>query len=221
MHTYVTYFCIFKHVLVFVVIIATTASAKAEVVVSVLGDSLVAGFGLEARHAFPVQLEASLRALGEDVRVINAGVSGDTSAGGESRVDWVLQDSPDIVILVLGANDMLRGIDPVVTKKNLMSVIQKLQTNNIVVLLVGMKAARNLGKSYVEKFDKIYPDLARSYQLVFYPFFLENVALEPTLNQEDLIHPNAMGVRMIVKRIIPSVFQALDRHKTKLIPIQK
>lgn len=176
----------------------------------VLGDSLTAGYGLEQNEAFPVQLEKRLRLAGYDVNVINAGVSGDTTAGALARVEWALADQPEIVIVELGANDALRGLAPTQTYKNLEALILRLRTAGCRVILAGMHAPRNLGPEYYNKFDKIYPDLAKRYNLLFYPFFLEGVATEPKLNQEDGIHPNFAGVQLIVAGIQPFVVTALD-----------
>lgn len=171
----------------------------------VLGDSLAAGYGLKAEDAFPAQLEAALRRDGHDVLVINAGVSGDTSAGGLARLDWALTDNPDLVIVELGANDALRGLPPEGTYANLDAIITRLKQSDMNILLAGMHAPRNLGDEYVSSFDAIYPQLARQHDVPLYPFFLEGVALDPALNQNDGLHPNAEGVREIVRRILPHI----------------
>ena len=179
-------------------------------VVLVLGDSLTAGYGLEQDESFPVQLEARLRSAGYDVNVINAGVSGDTTAGGLARIEWALADQPDIVIVALGANDALRGLDPTQSYKNLDALLTRLSTAECRIILAGMLAPRNLGPEYSARFDQIYPDLAQRFNLLFYPFFLEGVAMDPRLNQADGIHPNLAGVRVIVAGIQPLVITALD-----------
>ena len=179
-------------------------------VVLVLGDSLTAGYGLEQDESFPVQLEARLRSAGYDVNVINAGVSGDTTAGGLARIEWALADQPDIVIVALGANDALRGLDPTQSYKNLDALLTRLSTAECRIILAGMLAPRNLGPEYSARFDQIYPDLAQRFNLLFYPFFLEGVAMDPRLNQADGIHPNLTGVRVIVAGIQPLVITALD-----------
>jgi acyl-CoA thioesterase-1 len=184
----------------------TTESPK---YVLVLGDSLVAGYGLSLADSFPAQLETALIEAGHAVRVINAGVSGDTSAGGLARLDWLLADRPDLVIVELGANDALRGLDPAQTERNLDAILSRLGQAGLPVLLAGMRAPRNLGDDYTHRFDRIYPDLADRHGVPLYPFFLEGVAIDPALNQADGIHPNAHGVAVIVQRILPSVVRLL------------
>ncbi len=174
------------------------------------GDSLTAGYGLANADSFPEQLSAALKAADREAKVINAGVSGDTTAGGASRIDWALADRPDLVIVELGANDGLRGFDPAQTRKNLDFILERSLASGARVLFTGMLAPRNLGKDYGAEFDGLFPDLARKYpDVVFYPFFLDGVAAEPTLNQGDGIHPNAAGVAVIVDRILPFVLKAL------------
>lgn len=170
-----------------------------------LGDSLTAGLGLAEGEAFPVKLEAALRATGHDVEVINAGVSGDTASGGLARLDWSVPDGTDAVILELGANDALRALDPAVTRDALDTAIRNLRERKIEVLLAGMQAPRNLGRDYIEAFDRIYPELAKKHDVIFYPFFLDGVAANSALNQRDGIHPSAEGVEKIVERILPTV----------------
>jgi acyl-CoA thioesterase-1 len=169
------------------------------------GDSLTAGFGLPPEQGFPAQLEKRLRADGIDAHVVNAGVSGDTTAGGLARLDWSLTDKPDLVILALGANDMLRGIDPEIVRANLDKMIDKIKASGAKLLLVGMRASPNWGETYEKEFDRLYPALARAHDVALYPFFLEGVAMNPDLNQPDGLHPNARGVAMIVERIAPDV----------------
>jgi acyl-CoA thioesterase-1 len=175
----------------------------------ILGDSLTAGYGLAAEEAFPAQLEEALLQSGRNVSVINAGVSGDTSAGGLARLDWALQDDPQMVIVALGGNDALRGLPPEETFANLDAILERLKVAGIHVILIGMKAPRNLGESYTTAFDQIYPRLAQKHNVGFYPFFLDGVALDPALNQNDGIHPNARGIALIVERILPLVESAL------------
>jgi acyl-CoA thioesterase I len=151
---------------------------------------------------------------GVDATVENAGVSGDTSAGGLSRLDWSLADHPDAAIIELGSNDMLRGIPPAETEKNLRAILARLQKDHVAVLLTGMKAQRNLGEDYVRQFDAIYPRLAKDYNVVFYPFILEGVALNPKLNQADGMHPNPAGVKIIVARMMPFVKKMLAEVKS-------
>jgi len=173
--------------------------------IAVLGDSLVAGFGLPEAQAFPARLEAALKERGHKVRVINAGVSGDTSAGGKARLDWTLADKPQILIVELGANDALRGLDPGQTEANLDDLITRAKASGATVLLAGMRAPPNWGRQYQEQFDQLFPRLAQKHDVPLYPFYLEGVALDPALNQQDGIHPNAVGVEIIVRNMIPVV----------------
>lgn len=174
-----------------------------------LGDSLMAGYNLPPGEGFTDKLEAALRAKGHDVAVINAGVSGDTTSGGLARLDWSVPDGTDLVILELGANDMLRGIDPAEIERNLEAMLARLAERKIPVLLAGMLAAPNLGHAYAESFGSIYPRLAQRYGAALYPFFLDGVAGDATLQLEDGMHPNAAGIDQIVKRILPTVEEAL------------
>lgn len=190
-------------------VLATTAQAGERPVVLALGDSLTAGYGLRADKAFPAQLQAALGDHGVAAKVINGGVSGDTSAGGLARLDWMLSDKPDLVIIELGANDGLRGLDPAVTRDNLDRIIARLRETGARVLLAGMVAPANLGAGYGEKFTSIYPALAQKHGTAFYPFFLDGVAMDPALNQEDGIHPTAEGVAVIVSNILPAVIASL------------
>lgn len=174
------------------------------------GDSLTHGYGLPAGESFPEQLEDALRERGYAVEVINAGNSGDTSAAGRARLEWSLADDPDAALVELGANDGLRGLDPAATYDNLDAILARFEDAGVPVLLAGMKAPRNMGADYAEAFDAIYPKLAAEHDVLFYPFFLEGVALDPALNQPDGIHPNAKGVREIVERILPKVIALVD-----------
>ena len=187
------------------------AAPVAGTVVVAMGDSLTAGYGLGESEAYPAQLEARLRADGRRVRVVNAGISGETSSGALSRVDWVVQRlDPDLVILVTGANDGLRGITPAVLEENLRALVGRLRQSGATVVLGGMKMVRNLGIHYTRAYDSIYPQIAREFDLVLIPFFLEGVAGQAYLNQSDGIHPNAKGYRKVVEHIYPFVKQALD-----------
>lgn len=186
----------------------TAAAAPARLMA--YGDSLTHGYGLPAGETFPEQLEAALRDAGLDVTVINAGNSGETSAGGRARLDWALADAPDAVILELGANDGLRGLDPAATYDNLDAMLARLTSEGLPVLLAGMLAPPNLGREYGEDFNAVYPRLAEKHGVPLYPFFLDGVALVPELNQADGIHPNAAGVAVIVKRIAPHVIRLLE-----------
>ncbi|MEQ9170016.1 MAG: arylesterase [Rhodospirillales bacterium] len=181
----------------------------------VLGDSLTAGYGLNAEDGFTAQLQAALKTEGRDVTVLNAGVSGDTTAGGRARIGWALGDKPDAVIVELGANDGLRGLDPKATFDNLDAVISDIRTAGLPVLLTGMLAPPNLGRDYADDFNAVYPRLAEKHDVLFYPFFLAGVAARPELNQDDGIHPNAKGVAAVVARILPYVLDLLARAKTK------
>jgi acyl-CoA thioesterase-1 len=185
------------------------APAAAKIVV--LGDSLSAGFGLPAQDAFPAKLDPALKRKGIAATITNAGVSGDTSSGGLERLDWSVPEGTDAVILELGANDMLRGVDPGVTRKALDAILTKLKARNIAVLLCGMRAAPNMGADYAREFDAIYPALASTHGVVFYPFFLEGVAADRSLNQPDGLHPTAAGVDQIVERILPKVEELVGR----------
>ena len=169
------------------------------------GDSLTAGYLLPANAAFPAALETALRQEGYHVAVNNAGVSGDTASGGLARLDWSLGEGADGLILELGANDMLRGTDPKVTKAALAAMLAKLEKRNVKVLIAGMRASSNLGPDYKAEFDAIYPDLAKKYGAALYPFFLEGVADRPDLKLADGLHPNAAGVATIVRNMLPSV----------------
>ena len=185
--------------------------AAAPVKILALGTSLTQGYGLPPGTEFTVQLQAALKREGIDTVVTNAGVSGDTSAGGRARLDWSLADRPDAVIVELGSNDMLRGIPPSETEKNLRAILTKLKTARIKVLLTGMHAQRNLGADYVKQFDAIYPRLAKEFGVLFYPFILDGVALNPKLNQADGMHPNPAGVKVMVARILPLVKKLVAR----------
>lgn len=178
------------------------------------GDSLMAGYGLAPGKSFPAQLERYLRETkGIDATVVNAGVSGDTSSGGLARLDWVLSGlegrTPDLVIVELGANDALRGISPALTRKNLDDLIQKLKARDIPVLLAGMLAPPNMGVGYSADFNSLYPELAKKHDIPLYPFFLDGVALQPSLNQDDGMHPTDEGIAVIVDNIAPYVTRAL------------
>ncbi|QIA21105.1 arylesterase [Mesorhizobium sp. AA22] len=205
----------FKHTLaaaliLFLGICGALSSARAEPLKIVgFGDSLMAGFGLGPDEGFTQKLEAALRAKGHDVTVTNAGVSGDTSSGGLSRLDWSVPDGTQLVILELGANDMLRGVSPAMTQKNLDAMLAKLRQRKIAVLLAGMRAAPNLGADYQSSFDAIFPKLAEKFGVPLYPFFLEGVAGDATFQLEDGLHPNAKGIDRMVERILPEVEKAI------------
>jgi acyl-CoA thioesterase-1 len=185
--------------------IAAPACAQTSIRVVALGDSLTVGYGLPDKDGFVPQLQAALTAKGVASEVQNAGVSGDTASDGLARLDWSAPDGTNAVILELGANDMLRGINPDVTRKALDAILSRLTQRHIAVLLCGMRAAPNLGPDYVQEFERIYPDLAAKYGVPLYPFFLDGVAADPKLTQHDGLHPNAAGVGIIVGRILPKV----------------
>jgi acyl-CoA thioesterase-1 len=170
-----------------------------------LGDSLTAGYNLPAEAAFPAALERALRAKGYAVEIVNAGVSGDTASAGLDRLDWSVADGTDGVIVELGANDMLRGLDPAIPREAIESIVGRLKARGIPVMLAGMYASRNLGQAYVERFDGLYTEIAKKHGLVLYPFFLDGIAGDRSLNLPDGLHPTAKGVEVIVARILPTV----------------
>jgi acyl-CoA thioesterase-1 len=174
-----------------------------------LGDSLTAGYGLAPEASFAAQLEKRLRADGFDVKVINAGVSGDTTAGGRARLDWALADKPQVAVVELGANDGLRGLDPQVTYANLDAILKRLGQENVRVVLAGMLAPPNYGRRFAEDFKAVFTRLAAEHKVVFYPFFLDGVASDPAMNQGDGLHPTEKGVGVIVEKILPFVKQVL------------
>lgn len=198
-------------IFIFLVLLAPAMAHADQARLLVLGDSLVAGYGLPPGQSLPDQLQRDLATRGVSVAVINAGVSGDTTAGGLARLDWSLADNPDAVIIVLGGNDMLRGLPPEGTATNLDAIVSRLRERDIEVLLAGMMAPRNLGPAYVEAFDAIYPALARRHEIEFYPFFLDGVALDPALNLDDGLHPNMQGISEISRRMLPVVERLLAR----------
>jgi acyl-CoA thioesterase I len=196
--------------ILFLTLCGAISSARAETFTIVgFGDSLMAGFSLGPGEGFTDRLQAALRAKGHDVTVANAGVSGDTSSGGLARLDWSVPDGTKLVILELGANDMLRGVSPSITEKNLDDMLAKLKARKIAVLLAGMRAAPNLGADYQTAFDAIYPKLAAKYDVPLYPFFLDGVAGQSGLQLEDGLHPNPKGVDAMVERILPTVEKAI------------
>jgi len=194
---------------------ATAADQPVRIVA--LGDSLTAGLGLPAEETFPAKLERVLKAKGIAVEVANAGVSGDTASGGLARLDWSVPEGTNAVILELGANDMLRGIDPSRTRRALDEIVRRLTERRIPVLLAGMRGAANLGSDYARDFETIYSELASRHGLLFYPFFLEGVAGESGLNQGDGLHPSAAGVDAIVARILPKVEELVRRARDKRV----
>ena len=189
------------------------AAADKPLVILALGDSLMAGYGLKAGESFPAQLETALKAEGRKVRIHNAGVSGDTSVGGRSRLGWVLaglKSSPDIAIVELGANDMLRGYSPAVTRTNLDAILTELRKRNVTIILTGMLGGPNLGVRYIDEFNAVYPALAKKHGATFYPFFLKGVAFNRPLLLEDGMHPNKAGVAVMVRNMLPTIRKTLD-----------
>jgi acyl-CoA thioesterase-1 len=196
-------------------LLPAAAAAADPVRIVVLGDSLTAGFRLPRSDAFPEQLQRKLDAAGRAVEVANAGVSGDTTAAGLARLDWAVPDGTDAVIVELGANDALRGLDPANARRNLDTIITRLKGRGIEVMLAGMLAPANYGEGYAESFNAIFPELAKKHGLLLYPFFLQGVALREKLNLDDGLHPNAKGVAVIVDGITPTVEQLIQLVQAK------
>ena len=180
-----------------------------------VGDSLTEGLGVEEELAYPAVLEQKLRARGYAYQVVNAGISGETSSGTLARIKWILTLNPDIVILVVGANDGFRGIDPDLIRTNIHKIVKELKDNNVIVVLGAMQIVQNLGKDYTTAFAKIYPEIARTENIIFTPFFLNGVAANRKLNQADGIHPTAEGYQVIVDNIMPFVVEAIEAHRNK------
>jgi len=193
--------------------LASGLARAAPIQILAFGTSLTQGYGLPPGTEYTTVLQEKLKAAGVDAKIINAGVSGDTSADGLSRLDWSLADKPSAAIVEMGSNDALRGLAPVQTEKNLSAILAKLKAAHVAVLLCGMHAPRNLGPEYAAQFDAIYPRLAKQYSVLFYPFILDGVALNPKLNQADGIHPNPAGVKIIVSRILPYVEQLIGARR--------
>jgi acyl-CoA thioesterase-1 len=213
----------FKRALLLVVLFGflVEPAFAAPVTILMLGTSLTQGYGLPPGTEIPALLQAKLKGTGIDARVINAGVSGDTSADGLARLDWSLADHPDAAIVELGSNDALRGIAPAQTEKNLAAILAKLKAQNVPTLLLGMMAPRNLGPEYARAFDSIYPKLAKQYGAALYLFVLQGVALNPKLNQADGMHPNAAGAKIITDRIFPAVKTLVAQAARRTAPKAK
>lgn len=195
---------------------AASGSASGQVRILALGDSLTAGYGLtDLKDSFPQQLEAALKAKGYNVAVIQGGVSGDTTTGGRSRLDWVLGEKPDAVIVALGGNDALRAVDPAVTLQSMDAIVKRIKKDNLPVLVAGMMAPPNLGKDYGDRFNAVFPKVAKDNDALLYPFFLDGVAGILTLNQPDRIHPTPDGVKVMVKGILPSVEKLIAQASAK------
>ena len=208
-------FALLVNVLLLAMAVLTGATAAEPIRIVAFGDSLSAGYGLASDQAFPVRLERLLRAKGHTVTVANAGVSGDTTAGGRDRIDWAVPQGTDAVILELGANDALRRLPTDRARANLDAIVTKLKGRGVEVLLAGMRAPRNLGADYANEFDRIFPELAEKHGLLLYPFFLTGIALDAKLNLPDGLHPNAAGVDVIAQRILPKVEELIARVQAK------
>ena len=193
----------------------SAAAAETPIHIVALGDSLTAGYGLAEQDGFVPRLQAALAAKGVAVELANAGVSGDTAADGLARLDWSVPQGADAVIVELGANDMLRGLKPEVTRATLATILRRLTQRHIAVLLCGMRAAPNFGAEYDQAFDRVYPDLAAEFGVILYPFFLDGVAADLRLTQPDGLHPNAAGVAVIVDRILPKVQELVARVRAQ------
>ena len=189
----------------------TNVNAQDPIKIMLYGDSLMAGYGLQQKDNLASELSREIKSNDSTISFINASISGNTSKNGLSRVDWSLGDNPNIVILCLGANDMLRGLDPSLTKNNLDSIINKFINNNAIIILAGMQSPESMGPKYKKEFDAIYPDLSAQYNLIFMPFLLEGVALEKELLQADFKHPNAKGIRVMADNLKPYILQAIDQ----------
>jgi len=205
--------CLITGLLMTCVSLMASPPAQAKIIIVAFGDSLTAGYNLPASAAFPNQLEKALLDLGLDVEVVNAGVSGDTTSGGLQRLDWSIPDHANAVILELGANDMLRGLSPQISYKNLDEMITRLKARKISILLAGMLAAPDLGKEYSTSFNAIYPDLAQKHDVFFYPFFMDSLIGRTDLLLQDGMHPTTQGVALIVKNILPTVKEMLAALK--------
>jgi acyl-CoA thioesterase-1 len=193
--------------------VAPTGQPGPEGTIVAMGDSLTEGYGVPEGESYPAVLEARLRAAGYNFEVVNAGNSGETSSGARSRAEWVLKLEPDIVILVTGANDGLRGVDPALTRKNIAETVEVFQDNGVPVVLGGMQMVRNMGEEFTREFAAIFPSVAEEKGLIRIPFFLEGVAMEPSLNLDDGVHPNAEGYRRIVDTVFPHVVRAIEKWR--------
>ena len=191
----------------------TNVHAQSPIKIMLYGDSLMAGYGLSQNENLAAELSRKFKDSHSSISFINASISGNTSKNGLSRVDWSIGDNPNIVILCLGANDMLRGLDPALTKNNLDLIISKFVSNNSIVILAGMQSPESMGPEYQSEFDGIYPELSNKYNLIFMPFLLEGVALEKEMLQADFKHPNAQGIKVIAKNLEPYIVQAIERLK--------
>ena len=196
---------------IIVVFISTKSFAENPIKIMLYGDSLMAGYGLSPSENLAAELNRNFETSGSSIIIINASISGNTSKNGLSRLDWSLEDSPSIVVLSLGANDMLRGLNPELTMQNLDSIINKFKKNGSIVILAGMLASESMGPKYQSQFDGIYPELAKKYDLIFMPFLLDGVALEKKYLQADYKHPNASGIKIIASNLYPYIIEAIAR----------
>ncbi len=194
---------------------AATPTPAGEMLILAIGDSLTEGLGVTDEETYPAQLETALQDAGYAVRVVNAGVSGETSSGTLQRIDWLMQQQPDIVILAIGGNDGLRGIDPALTEQNIAALVERIQSTGAVVVLPGMEMVRNLGSEFVSDFRAVYPRVAEESGAILMPFFLEGVAGDRTLNQPDFIHPTGAGYAVVVEKLLPYVEQALQQAQAR------
>ncbi len=211
--SYGIFLCAYKYLLILVALLVAIPAQAAEKLVLAFGDSLTAGYGLLITESYPAQLQAQLRQQGISVRIHNAGVSGDTTSGGRARLGWViasLKTKPDLVILCLGANDSLRGVDPKLTRTNIDAMMAELQKRKIRVLLAGMLAPPNMGNDYAKSYNGIFPGLAKRYGAIYYPFLLDGVVANRKLLLEDGMHPNTQGAAIIATKIAPFVRRAFE-----------
>ena len=194
---------------IIVIFFSTKSFAENPIKIMLYGDSLMAGYGLSPSENLAAELNRNFETSGSSIIIINASISGNTSKNGLSRLDWSLEDSPSIVVLSLGANDMLRGLNPELTMQNLDSIINKFKKNGSIVILAGMLASESMGPKYQSQFDGIYPELAKKYDLIFMPFLLDGVALDKKYLQADYKHPNAQGIKIMASNLYPYIIEAI------------
>ena len=200
-------------IIVLITLCLTKITFSKQINIIILGDSLIAGYGLLENDGFVKQLEKKIQFTNDKVTFVNGGVSGETSYGLRSRLNWVMEDNFDGVVIATGSNDALRGISTITIKNNIDFILNKLKSLNMPSMLIGMRAPENMGTQYVNSFNEIYPSLSKKYKTNFYPFFLLDVALKPKLNQKDMLHPNKEGVKKIVKNISPSILTFVESIK--------
>ena len=196
-----------------IILFLTKITLSKQINIIILGDSLIAGYGLLEKDGFVKQLEKQIQYTNDKVTFMNGGVSGETSYGLKSRLNWLMEDNFDGVVIATGSNDALRGISTITIKNNIEFILSKLKSLKIPSMLIGMRAPENMGTQYVTSFNQIYPSLSKKYNTSFYPFFLLDVALKPKLNQKDMLHPNKDGVKKIVKNISPSILTFIESIK--------